>query len=216
MNGLVAFGHSGGFNSHFVWVDREGKPAGDLDITGEVGEPRISPDQTTIAFSRRINGNFDVWLYDSVRGGRPRPFASGPGTENHAIWSSDGSRLIYHSQQQPRSNHLVVERPVSLGPETILIKGPPGVGAASAIFPRQSSHNGHWLIVEANTQNVNGRIELLSREESAKRVPIAEGHSERNGSISPDGRWLVYSAQLASQTDIFVRPLPKEAGGPPN
>ena len=37
--------------------------------------------------------------------------------------------------------------------------------------------------------------------------------SERNGEVSPDGRWLAYEADDSGRYEIYVRPFPDVAGG---
>ena len=37
--------------------------------------------------------------------------------------------------------------------------------------------------------------------------------SEKNGVISPDGRWLAYEANDSGQLEIYVRPFPDVSGG---
>lgn len=36
---------------------------------------------------------------------------------------------------------------------------------------------------------------------------------ERNGEISPDGRWLAYESNESRQFEIYVRPFPNVSGG---
>ena len=37
--------------------------------------------------------------------------------------------------------------------------------------------------------------------------------TERNGEVSPDGRWLAYEANDSGSFEIYVRPFPDVAGG---
>ena len=37
--------------------------------------------------------------------------------------------------------------------------------------------------------------------------------AERNGEISPDGRWLAYEANNSGQFEIYVQPFPDGSGG---
>jgi hypothetical protein len=54
---------------------------------------------------------------------------------------------------------------------------------------------------------------IRSREDANKVVRI-EGHeTEMDGSISPDGRWLLYSSIPSSRREVLVQSVSKEAGG---
>jgi Tol biopolymer transport system component len=54
---------------------------------------------------------------------------------------------------------------------------------------------------------------MRSREESSKVVRIDDRQTERDGSISPDGRWLLYSSVPSARREVLVQSVPKEAGG---
>jgi hypothetical protein len=56
-------------------------------------------------------------------------------------------------------------------------------------------------------------IVIRSRQDANKVIHILDHGMERDGSISPDGRWLLYSSISAAHRDVFVRSMPKEAGG---
>jgi Tol biopolymer transport system component len=46
-------------------------------------------------------------------------------------------------------------------------------------------------------------------------VPVADTNGTAAfGRFSPDGRWLLYTLDLAGRRDVLVRPVPPEAGGP--
>ena len=44
-------------------------------------------------------------------------------------------------------------------------------------------------------------------------IRIQERETERDGSISPDGRWLLYSSVPSTRREVLVQSIPKEAGG---
>jgi Tol biopolymer transport system component len=51
--------------------------------------------------------------------------------------------------------------------------------------------------------------------EGARRVTplVRTPFAERNGEVSPDGRWLAYEADDSGQFEIHVRPFPEAASG---
>lgn len=62
--------------------------------------PQISPDGSTIVYSRKSMDKFkdrvisDLWMIDT-RSGAHRPMVSGKGSSSSVRWSPDGDRLIY-------------------------------------------------------------------------------------------------------------------------
>ncbi len=78
-------------------------------------------------------------------------------------------------------------------------------------FPYAFSPDGkHLVFVDIGA----GRrtLAVLSLEGSSEPL-LATEFSERNGEISPDGRWLAYQSNASGQNEIYVRPFPNVEGG---
>ena len=56
------------------------------------------------------------------------------------------------------------------------------------------------------------RLALLSLVDG-RAIPITETASASSGSVSPDGKWLLYGLVVSGRTEVFVQSLPKEVGG---
>src|SRR5438552_1788060 len=59
--------------------------------------PGLSLDDRIVAFNR-LNGSFDIWLLDTVRGIISHA-TSDPAVEVQPIWSSDGKSVVYSSNR---------------------------------------------------------------------------------------------------------------------
>ncbi len=67
-----------------------GAAPGDSDF-----QPALSPDGTRMVFTRRHQGDCDLWL---LEGDSARPLVTNPrGQDAHANWSSDSRRLVYET-----------------------------------------------------------------------------------------------------------------------
>ena len=66
------------------------------------------------------------------------------------------------------------------------------------------------MFVELDEQNRD--LGVLSLEGSSKPL-LATEFNERNGEISPDGRWLAYQSDASGQHEIYVRPFPNVEDG---
>ncbi len=204
-NGILMFRHIRPSQTQLTWFARDGRPVGVVGEAGTLGRPRISPDQQTVAFSRTTDGNSDVWLLDLARNST-RKFTLEPGADGNPVWSADGQRLFYSSRRQ--NEFLLVERPAyGLGEERIVTQG----RAGAAPIPLAASRDGQWLVV-AESGVGQSRLALLSPVDG-KSVPVTETASASSGSVSPDGRWLLYTLNSSGRPEVFVRTLPKEAGG---
>ncbi len=51
--------------------------------------------------------------------------------------------------------------------------------------------------------------------DGTRRVQALSNHpsTERNGIVSPDGRWLAYESDSSGRFEIYVRPFPNVAAG---
>jgi len=204
-NGLLAFRHSFGTQLQFTWFGRDGGSLGTLGDPGDLNTPRISPDEKSIVFTRMSEQNLDIWTFDLARKNALR-FTFEPGPDGYPIWSPDSKNIVYASFRN--SSALVVERPASgVGPEAVVTRT-----AGDPWYPSSESRDGRWLVF-TETSPVHSIIALLSREDPNKVVRIQEREAERDPSISPDGRWLLYSSIPASSREVLVRSMPKEAGG---
>jgi Tol biopolymer transport system component len=195
------FRHFRTSQTQMTWFSRDGKPLGVVGEAGTLGRPQISPDQRTVAFSRFRDGNWDVWLLDLARN-VPTRFTFEPGPDVNPAWSADGRRLFYGSPR--RAEGVVVERPANgIGEERIIAK------TQDARFG--VSKDGRWLFLSGRGGQTS--LSLLSVVDG-KSIPVTETAAAIGGGVSPDGRWLLYTLNIAGREEVFVRTLPTEAGGP--
>jgi Tol biopolymer transport system component/predicted Ser/Thr protein kinase len=204
-NGIMAFRHSYGSQYQLAWFGRDGHPQGMVGDPGTLNTPRISPDQKTIVFARLSEQNIDVWTFDLTRNTSAR-FTFEPGLDVSPIWSPDSKNIVYASQRNGAS--FVVERPANgVGSEVILANK-----VGDPWYPSGESRDGHWLVFSERSP-VHSVIVLRSRDDPNKIVRIQGRENELDASISPDGRWLLYSSAPASRREIIVQSMPQEAGG---
>jgi Tol biopolymer transport system component len=204
-NGVLIF-RRGFSQARLTWFDREGKPVGTAGDAGNILNPRISPDQKSVAFYQGDGMSFDIWLFDGERGNKTR-FTTGPDMNYHPFWSPDGSRIAYFVR---RSNHtLVIERPASgMGKETVLYRT-----NGKFLYPQSWSRDQLLLADPASFY----LLPMGPQGSGGERQPIpfpefpAEG---RHPSISPDGRWLLYSSTKTGSREVFVESMPEAMGGP--
>jgi eukaryotic-like serine/threonine-protein kinase len=204
-NGLLAFRHFYRAPNQFTWVSRDGHSINNVGDPSLLYHPRISPDQKTLAFSRQSVQNLDeIWTLDLNRNISTR-FTLESEYNIAPVWSSDGKSIVYASERN--GARVFVERPANgIGPETIV------VNEERSDFPTAISHDGRWLVF-AEATPLHSMIALRSRQDPSKVIRVQGRGVEVDGSISPNGRWLLYSSIPAARREVLVQSVPKEAGG---
>ena len=180
-----------------VLVDRNGRETPALGGTVIDGPefPRFSPDGRRLALV--VNG--DIWVYDL--GGRPAIKLTFDGTSFAPVWTPDGRRLIFETPSSLRS---------------IAADG-------SERESRPASRNGHyhahsWArgggeLIGLEFVGLVARIVAIPADGTGEPRAIVNTRGGGNdaAAISPDGRWLAYSALTTGQSEIWVQPFPSGA-----
>ena len=144
--------------------------------------------------------NRDIWVWDLARTALTR-LTFDPAIDQAPVWMPDGQRLLYSSARADGVANLYLQPADGTDDAERLLE------SAASHFPTAVTPDGTQAILSSPGQGdlmavgleAPRRIELLTR------TPF----SERNGTISPDGRWLAYSADDSGQHEIYVRPFPK-------
>ena len=186
--------------STLAWVERDGTftplpvPAADYQ------QPRLSPDQTSVAVTVS-NPDSDIWVYDLTRGGATRITADGKSL--WPVWSPDGTRIAYSSTRGAPSA-IRVSRADGSGQEETL------VATSSSNFSRCWARNGTLGVsqVEPGTG-----ADVWIRDASGSLTPIARTRAlETNVCPSPDGRWVAFQSDQSGQLEVYVQPLAASDG----
>ena len=97
-------------------------------------------------------------------------------------------------------------------------KAADGTGAVERLYESEQEQRPHaftpdgtqLVFLEIDEQGLN--LGVLSLDGSPEPL-LATEFAERNGEISPDGRWLAYESDASGQYEIYVRPFPNVEDG---
>ena len=84
--------------SMLLWVDRTGSEEPVIEIPRRYSEPTLSPNGQRVAVTIEEENNRDVWVYELAQGTQTR-LTFGEANEFAPIWTPDGKRVIYISEQ---------------------------------------------------------------------------------------------------------------------
>jgi Tol biopolymer transport system component/tRNA A-37 threonylcarbamoyl transferase component Bud32 len=194
---------AGADRRQLTWLDRSGAQIatlGETDST-QAGDLRMSPDGTTVALRRTVDGNSDLWLMDTVRG-VPRRLTFDPGIDFQLVFSPDGRRVAYLSDQQGQLNDIYGIAVDGVGDKQLLIATP----AQENVY--DWSPDGHLLLYGIQDSS---DLWILPLTGNRKPYPIVQSpFAELNGRFSPDGRWIAYQSDESGRSEVYVQRLGPE------
>jgi eukaryotic-like serine/threonine-protein kinase len=74
--------------------------------------------------------------------------------------------------------------------------------------------DGRWLIFTETTAKMGDDVMQMELEGAHRVTPLVQSpFNDRNGMVSPDGRWLAYETDESGRPEILVRPYPDVNSG---
>lgn len=203
-----------GYELALVGLDGKKEVLGTLPPT--IFAPRLAPDGKRVAFEladappESVASDaspvlvFRVYVAELAKLDQRRALPMvGKGRNWAPIWSPDGERLVFLVSGE--------------SPDSLWTRRADGTGEAQQLVdgraPEGLTANGQQLAFITRTGNRDYGISMLDM--GSKKVtllvdrPESEQHSSR---ISPDGRWIAYSSNETGRQEVWVEPLPPQAG----
>ena len=192
--------------SQLAWFDRRGQRTGSLGEQGVIANPRISPDGRRVAVDivDPQTANDDLWIYD-VSGGLPTRLTSDRAFDNQAVWSPDGSRVVFMSLRRGRAD--LYEMSSSGGREQEFFR------SDVTKYPNDWSPDGRVILYREFSPTTN--FELWTLAVSGERQPtpfLKAKYGLSHGQFSPDGRWVAYASNESGRWEIYVTSFPEPGG----
>lgn len=183
-----------------LWYDRDGtETVLPLEPRG-ISHLSLSPDGTRVALSVGTGTEHDVWTYDLRRDTLTR-VTTHPDVDFVPVWSPDGRSVAFRSHRDGGGLFLQQVDPPGEARRLTTPNGPqhtPGDftpdGRAVLFTEFRSFRDQDIGMVDIAT----GEISWLLTGEAAEMRPR----------LSPDGRWITYSADTTGRFEVYVRPFP--------
>jgi serine/threonine-protein kinase len=188
-----------------VWVDREGRETPITAPTRPYLLPALSPDGTRLAIFANDQQR-DVWLWDLRRTTLTR-LTSTTGVDVVQVWTPDSRRLIFTSERAGVRN-LFWQAVDGAGEAERLTESP------DTQYPTGVSPDGRRLIFADESPTTGNDLMAIDLDATRHVTPLVQSpFNERNGTVSPDGRWLAYETNDSGRFEIYVRPFPDVNSG---
>jgi eukaryotic-like serine/threonine-protein kinase len=188
-----------------VWVDRSGKEEPIAAEPHAYMHPRVSPDGTRIAVYS-LDQQEDIWIWDLGRAQLTR-LTHDPGTDWNPLWTPDSQRIVFSSNRG--------------GPFNLWWQAADGTGDAERLttarnvqFASGITPDGTAALYSEATPTMGPDLLQVALDGTHRVTPLVQTRfDERNGIISPDGRWLAYQSDSSGPIEIYVQPFPNVDGG---
>jgi hypothetical protein len=158
-----------------------------------------------IAYDRvdEVTQSSDVWLFDLERKVNNR-VTSNPHLVAAPVWVNDRELVVTEGNIKDLSGPPQLARRVLGETQTHFLMQGDGVE-----YPTSYVATLNQVIYTVNRGGARGPdIEMLSLSGDGKKTPLAAtDYNERDGRVSPDGRWMAFESDESGQPDIYLTPL---------
>jgi eukaryotic-like serine/threonine-protein kinase len=189
--------------SQAKWFDRSGKELGVLDKPGVYGNVAIAPNDVAVAVDRfdlpSLN-NMDIWAYPSWHESTGRRLTFDPGYDGAAVWSPDGSEILFSSNRQVTLDLYI--KKANGGQEERNVLHDPYDKLAN-----DWSRDGKFILYRHADELQYATLPGLTSNAYLKSSAIL-----RNGQFSPDGKWVAYNSNETGKWEIYVTSFPEPHG----
>jgi Tol biopolymer transport system component len=189
------------------WVTRDGTTSRLHPDSANWANPRFSPDGRTLAVDISDGKQRDIWLYDWTHD-TLRQLTFGPSDDRLPLWTPDGRRLVFASDQARAGVFNLYWKPADGSGEATRLTDSPEIQVPSSWHP-----SGRFLAFLSLRARPAVMILPMSGDEPHGWTPgeptvLVEGGPGSWSAFSPDGRWIAY----VQGGDVYVRPFPGPGG----
>jgi Tol biopolymer transport system component len=200
--------------TELVWYDRVGRRIGVLAGPGLYTNPALAPDGRRVAVTRfdPSVGSSDIWLVEPGRGERALTLTQA--AEDYPVWSTNARSVIYASDSSGRMQMYEKPADASASTDDGVPIGP--IAAVDDNWPLDWAPRPGVVVFQGANRGIPRRLFALSMlGPDRESVPVILRPSsgpalqeEAQAQVSPDGRWMAYTADLGRSPQVYVKAFP--------
>jgi serine/threonine-protein kinase len=123
------------------------------------------------------------------------------------VWTEDSRRIVFSSNRSGQFNLWWQSADGTGEPERLTT-------ASTVQFPTGITRDRTAVLFHQATPTMGVDLMQVALDGTHQVKPLLQTRfDERNGIVSPDGRWLAYQSNSSGTAEIYVRPFPNVGGG---
>lgn len=192
--------------TELVWFDRSGKRLSTVARGDAYTHVALSRDDARVVYNAQdeTTPGVNVWVADLARESAKTRLTYGQTTSTIPIWSSDGTQVVYGTTR----GRIYRKAGNGTGQEEVLVE------SKNWLIPSCWSADGRYLVYhEVDPKTADDIWVLTLGGDRRPRAYLRTQFDERNGQISPDGRWMAYSSNESGKLEVYVSTFPDANGG---
>jgi eukaryotic-like serine/threonine-protein kinase len=198
--GALVYATSATEDRRLTSYDRQGKATGPAWTTGQYLELNTSRDGSRAAVVSVTNGA-DIWIFEFARKVSVR-LTNGPGNNLRPVWSPDGRRIAYTSNEGGRYQ-MRVKSASGAGKDELIRK------SNLPMYSNDWSRDGRFLLYQEFDEKRKSHLWFLSMDGDPKPTPYLRSEfNEQGGLFSPDGRFVAYVSDQSGSYEVYVSSFP--------
>jgi hypothetical protein len=181
------------------WYDREGNPTPTPLEPAPFFDIRVSPDnKRAVAIIPGVSGDGELWMIDLERGVRTR-IAGASWTFDNAMWSGDGKRILYTSQEKGHSD-LYIRNADGSGEQTELLVD--DMDKAGYDWSVDGRYVAYWQI---GSGRGTPDLWVYDMQDEASTPLIVGDPGYFDAHFSPDAGYVVYTSTESDVNQVFAQ-----------
>jgi hypothetical protein len=194
-----------------TWFDRAGNAKESVGADGDYVDFRLSPDDTRLVASLvdARTGTPDIWLTDLQRGS-PIPFIRSPAVDAGALWSPNGSRLVFRTTRRGGVVEFYEKSAAGGGAETpILLQDAQRAagGLSQNLYTSDWSPDGEQILYSVSTSSASELWLLPMKDRKPARLLRWPSLGMR-ATFAPGGRLIAYGSDESGRFEVYAQTFP--------
>ncbi len=205
---VYAQGGRGMLSRRLALVDFQGRADAMGKTVGEFeGAAAFSPDGSRVCGTALTEAGAREPFLCAARQDAVRRL-SVPGSDVSApVWSADGHRLYFAAMARGAPSRIMSRQAEGL-PEPDQVIREKGVN--TTVTPESATKDGNWLICRQEDRRARTcRLVAVGLDGAHTTRTLVEKPGRQDwGSVSPDGKWLLYESDESGRPEVYVQPNP--------